>query len=205
MSMPQVEGRREVNRLEAFSDGVMAVVITIMALGLNVPKENTWHAVANELPSLLVYILSFTMIGIYWNNHHHLLRATERISGAVMWANLHLLFWLSLIPLATKWVGQQHQANLPASVFGMVLLGAAVSYGILVRMIIRANGQHSAIAAAVGSDLKGNASIALYAGAIGLAWVSPWIAYALSVAVAVVWFVPARRFARPGSPSRPRS
>ena len=205
MSMPQVEGRREVNRLEAFSDGVMAVVITIMALGLNVPKENTWHAVANELPSLLVYILSFTMIGIYWNNHHHLLRATERISGAVMWANLHLLFWLSLIPLATKWVGQQHQANLPASVFGMVLLGAAIAYGILVRMIIRANGRHSAVAAAVGSDLKGNASIALYAGAIGLAWVSPWIAYALYVAVAVVWFVPDRRFARPGPSSRLRS
>jgi uncharacterized membrane protein len=205
MSMPQVEGRREANRLEAFSDGVMAVVITIMALGLNVPKENTWHAVSNELPSLLVYVLSFTMIGIYWNNHHHLLRATQRISGAVMWANLHLLFWLSLIPLATKWVGQQHAANLPASAYGMVALGAAVAYGILVRMIIRVNGPESAVAAAVGSDVKGRASIALYASAIGLAWVSPWIAYGIYVSVAVVWFVPDRRFVRPRPASRLRS
>jgi uncharacterized membrane protein len=196
MSMPQVEGRREANRLEAFSDGVMAVVITIMALGLNVPKENTWHALADQLPSLLIYVLSFTMIGIYWNNHHHLLRATEQINGAVMWANLHLLFWLSLVPLATKWVGQQHGASLPASVFGMVALGAAVAYGILVRMIIRANGPDSPVAAAVGSDVKGNMSIGLYGAAIGLAWVSPWIAYGIYVAVAVVWFVPDRRFVR---------
>jgi uncharacterized membrane protein len=196
MTMPQVEGRREANRLEAFSDGVMAVVITIMALGLNVPKENTWHALADQLPSLLIYVLSFTMIGIYWNNHHHLLRATERISGAVMWANLHLLFWLSLIPLATKWIGQQHQASLPASVWGIVAIGAAVAYGILVRMIIRANGAESAVAAAVGSDVKGNVSIGLYAAAVGLAWLSPWIAYAIYVVVAVVWFVPDRRFVR---------
>ena len=194
MSMPQVEGRREAHRLEAFSDGVMAVVITIMALGLNVPKENTWQALADQLPSLLIYVLSFTMIGIYWNNHHHLLRATERISGTVMWANLHLLFWLSLIPLATKWVGQQHGASLPAAVWGIVALGAAVAYGILVRTIVRANGADSAVAAAVGSDVKGKLSIGLYAVAIGLAWVSPWIAYALYVAVAVVWFVPDRRF-----------
>jgi uncharacterized membrane protein len=197
--IPRAEGHREAERLEAFSDGVMAVIITIMALGLEVPKRMTWKAVADELPSLLVYVLSFTMIGIYWNNHHHLLRATERISGAVMWANLHLLFWLSLIPVTTKWVGQQHQAHLPACVYRIVLLASAVAYGILVRTIIRTNGRDSAVARAVGSDLKGNLSIGLYACAIGLAWVSPWISYAIFLAVAVVWFVPDRRFSQSGS------
>jgi uncharacterized membrane protein len=196
VTIPRAEGRREADRLEAFSDGVMAVVITIMAFGLNVPKETTWHALAQQLPSLLVYVLSFTMIGIYWNNHHHLLRATERISGWVMWANLHLLFWLSLLPVATKWVGEQHKASLPASVYGMVALGAAVAYGILVQAIVRTNGPGSAVATAVRSDFKGNASIGVYAAGIGLAWVSPWIAYALYLTVAVIWFVPDRRFTR---------
>jgi uncharacterized membrane protein len=167
-----------------------------MAFGLDVPKDTTWHALGQQLPSLLVYILSFTMIGIYWNNHHHLLRATEHISGAVMWANLSLLFWLSLVPVATKWVGQAHQASLPASVYGIVALGSAVAFGILVRMIIRANGRDSAVATAVGSDLKGNASVGLYVLGIGLAWISPWIAYALYISVAVVWFIPDRRFTR---------
>jgi uncharacterized membrane protein len=192
----RAEGRREAARLEAFSDGVMAVVITIMAFGLEVPKETTWHALAQQLPSLLVYVLSFTIIGIYWNNHHHLLRATERINGWVMWANLHLLFWLSLLPVATKWVGQRHNANLPASVYGMVALGAAVAYGILVQAIVRTNGPQSAVAAAVRSDFKGNASIGLYIAGVGLAWVNPWIAYALYITVAVIWFVPDRRFTR---------
>jgi uncharacterized membrane protein len=192
----RAEGRREAARLEAFSDGVMAVVITIMAFGLEVPKETTWHALAHQLPSLLVYVLSFTIIGIYWNNHHHLLRATERINGWVMWANLHLLFWLSLLPVATKWVGQRHDANLPASVYGIVALGAAVAYGILVQAIVRTNGPHSAVATAVRSDFKGNASIVLYVAGVGLAWVNPWIAYALYITVAVIWFVPDRRFSR---------
>jgi uncharacterized membrane protein len=142
--------------------------------------------------------LSFTIVGIYWNNHHHLLRATQRISGGVMWANLLLLFWLSLIPVATKWVGQVHSASLPASVYGMVLLGAALAFQFLVHMIIRANGRDSLVATAIGSDIKGNASVGLYAGGVGLAWLSPWIAYGLYVAVAVIWFVPDRRFARPG-------
>jgi uncharacterized membrane protein len=199
MRVPQEQGRRESDRLEAFTDGVMAVIITIMAFGLNVPKDTTWRALSHQLPSLLVYVLSFTMIGIYWNNHHHLLRATERISGGVMWANLGLLFWLSLIPFATKWVGEAHQASLPASVYGMVALAAAVSYGLLVRLIIRANGRDSAIATAIGSDIKGNVSIAIYAMGIGLAWLSPWIAYGLYVMVAVVWFVPDRRLRRGGS------
>jgi uncharacterized membrane protein len=193
MTGPGTEGRHEAGRLEAFSDGVMAVVITIMAFGLNVPKDTTWHALAEQVPSLLVYMLSFTMIGIYWNNHHHLLRATEHISGAVMWSNLHLLFWLSLIPVTTKWVGQEHDAHLPASVYGIVALGSAVAYGILVQMIIRANGRDSPVAAAIGSDVKGNVSVVLYIAGVGLAWVSPWIAYALYIAVAVVWFVPDRR------------
>ncbi|HET9052423.1 MAG TPA: TMEM175 family protein [Candidatus Dormibacteraeota bacterium] len=193
MSSPPGEGRREAARLEAFSDGVMAVVITIMAFGLNVPLDTTWHALGDQLPSLLVYVLSFTLIGIYWNNHHHLLRVTHRISGAVMWSNLALLFWLSLIPVATKWVGQAHDASLPASVYGIVSVGAALAYGLLVQSIIRANGRDSAVARGVGSDLKGWLSSSMFAVGIGLAWLNPWIAYALYVAVAVVWLVPDRR------------
>jgi uncharacterized membrane protein len=186
----------ESNRVEAFSDGVMAVIITIMAFNIAKPKDATWSALSHTLPSLLVYILSFIVIGIYWNNHHHLFRATERISGAVMWANLFLLFWLSLLPFVTDWVSRFHTDHLPASVYGMVALGAAVAYGILVRTIIRANGRDSAVGVAIGSDLKGNVSLALYAAGVGLAWVSPWIAYGLYVGVAVVWFVPDRRFTR---------
>lgn len=200
MTLPHTEGRREAQRLEAFSDGVMAVVITIMAFGLAVPASATWHALGHQLPSLLVYVLSFTLIGIYWNNHHHLLRATERISGGVMWANLHLLFWLSLTPVATKWVGQAHSAHLPASAYGIVSVGAAVSYGVLVRMIIRANGNESHVARAIGSDVKGRVSIGLFASGTGLAWVSPWVAYAVYVAVAIVWFVPDRRLTGATSP-----
>jgi uncharacterized membrane protein len=193
MSYQPGEGRREAARLEAFSDGVMAVIITIMAFGLNVPRDTTWHAAGQELPSLLVYLLSFTLIGIYWNNHHHLFRVTHRISSAVMWANLHLLFWLSLIPVATKWVGQAHDASLPASVYGIASVGAAVAYGLLVQMIIKANGRDSAVARGIGSDLKGRLSIGLFAAGTGLAWLSPWIAYALYVAVALLWLVPDRR------------
>jgi uncharacterized membrane protein len=196
MSILRAEGGREPERLEAFSDGVMAVAITIMAFGLDIPKAPTWHALDQQLAPLLIFVLSFTLIAIYWNNHHHLLRATERISGAVMWANMGLLFWLTLVPVATKWVGQDHQASLPASVFGIVALGAAVAYGILVHAIIGANGRNSAVAAAIGRDIKGNVSVGLYVLAIGLAWVSPWIAYALYVLVAILWFIPDRRFSR---------
>src|SRR5215469_1601571 len=149
MSEGQHEGRRAAGRLESFSDGVMAVIITIMAFGLTVPKDTSWHAVKQLFPSLLVYILSFALIGIYWNNHHNLLRATQRISGAVMWANLHLLFWLSLIPVATKWVGEAHDESLPASVYGTASLGAGVAYMVLVLMIIRVNGRESSVARAI--------------------------------------------------------
>jgi uncharacterized membrane protein len=193
MSSQPGEGRREETRLEAFSDGVMAVIITIMAFGLSVPRDTTWHAAGQQLPSLLVYLLSFTLIRIYWNNHHHLFRVTYRISGGVMWANLNLLFWLSLIPVATKWAGQAHQSSLPASVYGTASFGAAVAYGLLVQMAIKANGRDSPVATGIGSDLKGRLSIGLFAAGAGLAWLSPWIAYALYVAVTLLWLVPDRR------------
>ena len=191
-----MDGRRDAERLEAFSDGVMAVIITIMVLGLKIPAQATAHSLSESLPSLLVYVLSFTVIGIYWNNHHHLLRSTERINGAVMWANLHLLFWLSLIPVLTEWMAKFYRAHLPASSYGVVTSGAAVAYWILVRAIVRCNGEDSVVGQAVGSDTKGVASILLYLLGVGLAWVSPWIAYAFYVAVAIVWFIPDRRLAR---------
>jgi len=183
-------------RTEAFSDGVMAVIITIMALELRAPEGATLEAVRGRLPGLLVYLLSFVIIGIYWNNHHHLLRAAERVSGAAMWANLFLLFCLSLIPVLTEWLRDQYRHPLPAAAYGAVALAAGFGYAILARALIRANGPDSAVAAAIGSDRKGYASLALYAAGVGLAFVSPWIAYGCYVAVAVLWFIPDRRFTR---------
>jgi uncharacterized membrane protein len=183
-------------RVEAFSDGVIAVIITIMALELRAPHGASLDAVREQLPGLLVYVLSFVMIGIYWNNHHHLLRAAERISGAAMWANLFLLFWLSLIPVLTEWLRDEYRHALPAAAYGAVALAAGIAYAILVRALIRANGRDSAVARAIGSDIKGYASLVLYAAGAGLAFVSPWISYALYVAVAVTWFIPDRRFTR---------
>ncbi|HEX6538486.1 MAG TPA: TMEM175 family protein [Candidatus Dormibacteraeota bacterium] len=188
---PRAEGR-EAQRLEAFSDGVLAVIITIMAFSLAVPSNTTWSAISQQIPPLLVYVLSFTLIGIYWNNHHHLLKATQHISSGVMWANLHLLFWLSLTPVATKWVGLDSSASVPAAVYGIVSLGAGGAYSVLVRMIIRANGRDSRVARAVGSNTKGRLSLSGFATGIGLSWISPWIAYALYAAVAVMWLVPNR-------------
>ena len=193
MRVPAGEGRREAGRLEAFSDGVMAVIITIMAFGIDIPNGASWSALGQRVPSLLIYVLSFAFIGIYWNNHHHLLRATRRVTGGVMWANLHLLFWLSLVPVATQWIGHFDRDHLPASVYGMVAFGAGVAYQILVRTIIAADEEDAPVAAAVGPDFKGNISVFIYGAAIGLAWVTPWIAYALYIAVAVMWFVPDRR------------
>lgn len=186
------------SRLEAFSDGVMAVIITITALSLKAPVNGSFTALSKRLPELLVYILSFTFVGIYWNNHHQLLRVTRRISGGVMWANLHLLLWLSLIPVVTEWVGSFYGDSLPAATYGIVALGAAIAFSILVMTIIRANGRDSAVGRAIGSDLKGNISIAAYACAIGLAFLSPYVAYAVYVLVSLIWFVPDRRFERPG-------
>jgi uncharacterized membrane protein len=183
-------------RVEAFSDAVMAVIITIMALELRAPHGATFDAIREQLPGLLVYILSFTFIGIYWNNHHHLLRAADRISGAAMWANLFLLFWLSLIPVLTEWLRDEYRHALPAATYGAVAFAAGIAYAILQQALIRANGRESALAQAIGSDLKGYASLALYAAGVVLAFMSPWISYALYVTVAVMWFVPDRRFTR---------
>ena len=196
MTAPPEERRREVGRVEAFSDGVMAVIITITAFGIEVPRGPTLSYLNKDLPHILVYVLSFIYIGIYWNNHHHLFRATERLNGAVMWANLHLLFWLSLVPVLTGWVAKYYRDHLPASIYGCIFAGAAVAYSILVRAIVQANGPDSAVARGIGSDFKGKISIVMYLLAIGLAWVTPWISYALFVAVAVIWFVPDRRFSR---------
>jgi uncharacterized membrane protein len=186
-------------RLEAFSDAVMAVIITILALELRPPERSTWEAVQAWWPSLFIYLLAFVFIAIYWNNHHHLLRATERISGAAMWANMTLLFWLSLAPVVTEWIRSAPREALPVGSFGVVALGAALSYSWLVRSLIRANRDDSMIARAVGSDVKGYVSLAMYASALPLAAVSIWISYTLYVAVAVIWLIPDRRFTRLGS------
>jgi uncharacterized membrane protein len=184
-------------RLEAFSDAAFAILITIMALELEAPHGHTLEAVRDDLlPGLVVYALSFTYVGIYWNNHHHLLRAADRISGAAMWTNLLLLFWLSLTPVLTVWLRDEYEYPLPAAAFGLVALTAALAYRLLVLALLRANGRDSAIAEAIGSDVKGYASLVLFAAAVPLAFVSPWISYALYVAVAVMWVVPDRRFAR---------
>src|SRR5213080_687752 len=200
--MTEVEGRSALSpevgttRVEAFSDSVMAVIITIMAFELRPPQGAGLDAMRDQLPGVLVYMLSFVFVGIYWNNHHHLLRAADRISGAAMWANLFLLFWLSLIPVVTVWIRDEYRQPLPAAAYGIVALAAALAYSLLVRTLIRANGLNSAVARAIGSDAKGYASLGLYVAAVGLAFVSPWIAYAIYVGVAVMWFIPDRRFTR---------
>jgi uncharacterized membrane protein len=190
--VPEVE--RDTGRLEAFSDGVMAVIITIMAFRVRPPLGADLPALREILPSLLVYVLSFAFI--YWNNHHHLLRACERISAGVMWSNLALLFWLSLMPMATAWVAARYTHPAPAATYAFVCLAAAITYGVLVRSIIRANGGSSAVKLAIGSDVKGRLSIVMYAVGIGLAFVSPWITYAISLGVAAAWAIPDRRFVR---------
>ena len=197
--MAERDGRTELGseRLEAFSDAVFAVIITIMALELRAPEGHTLAHVRDDLlPGLVAYVLSFSLLGIYWNNHHHLLRAAERINGSVMWTNLFLLFWLSLIPVLTEWVREEYEHPLPAAAYGVVLLASGFAYSLLVRSLIRANGRDSSVARAIGSDVKGNLSLVIYAAAIPLAFVSPWISYALYVVVALVWFVPDRRFVR---------
>jgi len=186
----------ETDRLESFSDGVMAVIITIMAFSIRPPDGTSLAALRGVFPELLVYVLSFVMVGIYWNNHHHLLRATERISGSVMWANLFLLFWLSLFPIVTAWVGRFHRDALPAAIYGVVGLGAGIAYSVLVRMIIRVDGTDSNVGRAIGTDAKGYLSLVLYAAGIALAYVSPWLSYALYAAVGVLWILPDRRLSR---------
>jgi uncharacterized membrane protein len=183
-------------RLEAFSDGVIAILITIMVLELRAPHDPTWPGLQAILPAFLTYVLSFVFLGIYWNNHHHLLHATERCNGKVLWANLYLLFWLSLVPFVTGWMGENHFAALPTAVYGVVLLMCAIAYTILQTTILAAQGPSSRLAAALGSDLKGKLSLGAYAAAIPLAFVHQAIAEALYVLVALMWLVPDRRIER---------
>jgi uncharacterized membrane protein len=183
-------------RLEAFSDGVIAILITIMVLELRVPEGADWKSLQPIVPVFLTYVLSFVFLGIYWSNHHHLLHMADRITGGIMWANLHLLFWLSLTPFATGWMGRNNFAPLPTAIYGVVLLFSALAYTILVKMIIAAQGPGSRLKAAIGGDSKGNLSLAMYAAAIPLAFVNRWIAYALYVAVVLMWLVPDRRIER---------
>jgi uncharacterized membrane protein len=180
-------------RLEAFSDGVMAVLITIMVLELKAPEGGDFAALRPLVPTFLVYVLSFIILGIYWNNHHHLLQVTRRISGGVLWPNLHLLFWLSLIPFTTSWMGDNPFAPVPTAFYGLVLLCSAIAYWILQNCIVSVEGPQSALAAAVGRDHKAKASLAMYAAALPLAFVRPWIADLLYVTVALVWLIPDRR------------
>ncbi len=180
-------------RLETFSDGVIAILITIMVLELKIPHSAELASLRPVLPVFITYILSFIYLAIYWNNHHHMLQATEQISGRVMWANFHLLFWLSLVPFVTGWMGENHFAPLPTAVYGMVLLAAAIAYYILQSLIIAEPGANAKLATAVGKDWKGKISPLIYAVAIGLAFVNQWIADALYVLVALMWLVPDRR------------
>ncbi len=181
-------------RLETFSDGVLAIIITIMVLELKVPHGASLHDdLLPLLPVFLSYVLSFVYVGIYWNNHHHMLHATTKVTGAMLWANLHLLFWLSLFPFATGWMGENHFARVPAALYGVVLLMAAIAYYLLERAIIRAQGPDSILKKAVGRDLKGKLSPVLYILAIVATMLSTWIAEAIYVAVAMIWLIPDRR------------
>ncbi len=188
-----MEVRLGKGRLEAFSDGVIAIIITIMVLEMKVPHGTGWEALRPVIPAFLGYILSFIFIGIYWNNHHHLMHAVKHVGGGVLWANLHLLFWLSLTPFVTSWMGENHFAALPVAVYGALLFFASLAYFILVRALISLHGRDSTLATALGGDFKGRISIVLYAAAIPLAFLSPWISCGLYVTVAIMWLVPDRR------------
>ena len=183
-------------RLEAFSDGVLAIIITIMVLELKVPHGVGLSDLRPLIPVLLSYVLSFVFIGVYWSNHHHLLHAVSHVNGRILWANLHLLFWLSLIPFATGWMGENNFAAWPVAFYGVVLLSAAVAYSILTRVLISYHGRDSALAKALGRDIKGKASLAFYAAAIPLSFVSSWFACMLYVLVVVMWLIPDRRIER---------
>jgi uncharacterized membrane protein len=183
-------------RLEAFSDAVMAVIITLLAFQLKVPDGVTRQAIDDAVPSLLLYVLCFVLIAIYWNNHHHLLRAADRISGAAMWANMGLLFCLSLFPFGTAWMGETGFASLPVAAYGVVLLAAALGYYVLVRVLIRTQPATSPLAAAIGTDTKGKISPVIYAASIPIALVAPWVSFALFAVVALLWIVPDQRIER---------
>jgi uncharacterized membrane protein len=184
------------NRLEAFSDGVLAIIITIMVLELKVPHSTQLSDLEPLLPVFLSYVLSFIYLGIYWNNHHHMFHTAKHVTGGILWANLHLLFWLSLFPFTTGWIGENHLAPVPTAVYGFVLLMAAIAYYILQHTIIAEQGRESLLAAAIGNDWKGKLSPLLYFSAIPLAFVSPWISSGLYIFVALLWLVPDRRIER---------
>jgi uncharacterized membrane protein len=183
-------------RMEAFSDGVLAVIITIMVLEMKSPHGNRLAAMRPLVPVFLSYVLSFVYIGIYWNNHHHLLHATQHVNGSTLWANLHLLFWLSLVPFTTSWMGENHLTAWPVALYGIVMLLAGVAYFILTRTLIVLHGHGSALATSIGSDVKGRISIVIYAASIPLAFAQPWIACAGYVVVAIMWLIPDRRIER---------
>ncbi len=179
--------------MEAFSDGVIAILITIMVLELHAPESADFSALRPLLPVFISYILSFVFVGIYWNNHHHLLQTIEHVDGGVLWANLHLLFWLSLIPFGASWIGETQFGAVPVALYGVILLGAAVAYYILTRILIGMHDKDSVLAKAVGSDFKGRVSAVIYAVGIPIAFFIPWLAYGLYVCVAIMWLVPDRR------------
>ncbi|HEY6823825.1 MAG TPA: TMEM175 family protein [Steroidobacteraceae bacterium] len=183
-------------RLEAFSDGVIAVIITILVLELKVPHGVEAPALLPLLPVFLSYVLSFVVVGIYWNNHHHMFHAVHHVNGDILWANLHLLFWLSLFPFSTAWMGENHFATLPVAIYGLVLLGATCAYTVLTRALLRTHDKESLLARGVGSDTKGKISLVIYLSAVALAFLSPWIACALYVLVAAIWLCPDPRFER---------
>jgi uncharacterized membrane protein len=184
------------DRLLAFSDGVVAIIITIMVLELKVPHGASWDDLAGVLPVFLSYVLSFVYVAIYWNNHHHLLYTVSRVDGLILWANTHLLFWLSLVPFATAWMGENHFAKLPTAVYGVALLMPAIAYVLLQKAILRREGQDSTLAKALGADIKGKISPVLYVTAIALSFVDPLIAGLIYVSVAVMWLIPDRRIER---------
>ena len=194
---PYYHSPMEKNRLEAFSDGVIAIIITIMVLELKVPSGADWPALKSVLPVFLSYVLSFVYVGIYWNNHHHLLKACRRVNGGILWANLHLLFWLSLFPFVTAWLGQTHFQTVPNVLYGAVLLLAAIAYYLLQTLIVaEQGGNHSPLAQAIGKDWKGKPSPVVYLAAIAAAFQSAWLAEALYTSVALLWLVPDRRIER---------
>jgi len=181
-------------RLEAFSDGVIAIIITIMVLELKVPHGETLDALTPLWPVFLSYVLSFVYIGIYWNNHHHMMHAVKHVNGAILWSNMHLLFWLSLTPFTTGWMGENHFGTVPVAIYGVGLLMNAIAYTILVRALIKRHGHDSEFAARIGNDFKGYVSLAMYFTAVGMAFVNSWISLAIYFGVALLWLIPDRRF-----------
>src|SRR2546430_4042193 len=187
-------------RIEAFSDGVIAILITIMVLGLAAPRQADLAALRPLIPTFLSYILSFVFLGIYWNNHHHLLQAVEHVDGRILWANLHLLFWLSLVPFVTAWMGQNHFDRIPVALYGTIMLFAGIAYFILVRALLSRHGPESLLATALGSDFKGKISMVIYLVAIPLALLKWWLACALYILVSIMWLVPDRRIEKTLTP-----